>query len=120
MNTKRIIAITTITTVAAAGNVFAQATPPPKNTHKDLIQQVMSHHRDKSDRKAITEAIIVGNYSIFKQVASTSPLANIDQTTFNLLTPQFQARKNAQDQIRGILLKAGITPPNNTHEKKGP
>lgn len=63
------------------------------------------------DRKAIEDAIIAGNFATFQTVASTSPLAKIDQATFNLLTPQFQARKAANDQITTILKNVGITAP---------
>ena len=63
------------------------------------------------DRKAIEDAIIAGNFVNFQTLASSSPLKSIDQATFNLLTPQFKAKKAAEDQIRNILKSAGVVTP---------
>lgn len=157
MNTKRIIAITTITTFAAAGLANAQ-TGAITEAQKSVFQQAMSlFHSGKSedakklltenglktfeaqgktringrgmmenmhdgmkngmhmkgDRKAIEAAIIAGNFTNFQAIASSSPLKNITESTFNLLVPQFQARKNAHDQIRNVLTSAGIQAPEN-------
>lgn len=67
--------------------------------------------KDGGNRKAIEEAIVAGNFATFQSVASSSPLAKIDLATFKLLTPQFVAKKNAEDQIRSILKTAGIEAP---------
>lgn len=67
--------------------------------------------KGNGDRKAIEDAIIAGNYTTFQTVASTSPLKSISLATFNLLTPQFVAKKNAEAQIKSILTSAGITVP---------
>jgi hypothetical protein len=72
------------------------------------------------NRKAMEDAIIAGNFQAFQSVASTSPLAKIDQTTFNLLVPQFQAKKSAETQIQAILKNAGITPPQGRTPGHGP
>jgi hypothetical protein len=63
------------------------------------------------DRKAIEDAIIAGNFANFQAVASTSPLKGLTVETFNKLTPQFQAKKNAEEQIRSILKAAGVAEP---------
>lgn len=135
MKVNKIIAITTISTIAAAGLANAQ-TITATDSQKGILQQAMSlfktgktdeakqllrkhdfRGRSKgmgnrnNDRKAIEDAIISGNFSLFQQVASTSPLKGLTQDTFNKLTPQFQAKKNAEDQIRSILSSAGIQPP---------
>jgi hypothetical protein len=132
MNTKRIIAITTITTLAAAG--LANAEVPntgtttlqggPAHSFMQGLKKFGRHGKGEkgemtgkfgqmqTNRKAINDAILAGNFTLFQQVASTSPLAKIDQTTFNLLTPQFVARKNAEEQIKTILKNAGIPTPN--------
>jgi hypothetical protein len=69
------------------------------------------HGKGGQNRKAIEDAIVSGNFATFQSVASSSPLAKIDQATFNLLTPQFVAKKNAEDQIRSILKASGIAVP---------
>ena len=66
---------------------------------------------DHGNRKAIEEAITAGDFTAFQTVASSSPLKGLNQATFNLLTPQFTAKKNAEDQIRAILKAAGIAEP---------
>lgn len=145
MNTKRILAITTITTLGAVGLANAQ-TPTITEAQKGILDQVKSlfqsgktteaktlleqnglqnfigkkgkgqggmHGKGNmhQNRKAIEDAIIAGNFANFQTVASTSPLAKIDQNTFNLLTPQFIARKAANEQIQNILKAAGIQAP---------
>jgi hypothetical protein len=134
---KKIIAITTITTVAATGLASAQATSTLQDNHSNFLGQVKSllqqnglksfgsreMHGNKldnhtkmmmkfgnknNDRKAIEAAIIAGDWATFQTVASSSPLKNLSQETFNLLTPQFQAKKNAEDNIRNILSQAGV------------
>ncbi len=124
--TKKIIAITTITTVAATGLASAQVASSTQENHtnflgqvKTLLQQnglkVFGSHGKRhgkmhnlSDNKRIEDAILSGDFATFQTVASSSPLKNISQETFNLLTPQFQARKNASDSIRNILSAAGV------------
>ena len=61
--------------------------------------------------QAIEAAIIAGDYATFQTIASTSPLKSISQDTFNQLTPQFVAKRNAEEKIRSILSSAGITMP---------
>lgn len=133
---KRILAITTITTMGAAG--LANAQIPTISTSSSIMQQAMSlfksgktdeakkllkegtqnkkmHNKMQhkfGDRKAIEEAILAGDFAKFQTVASTSPLKNISETAFKQLTPQFQAKKNAEDQIKSILSANGVATPN--------
>lgn len=141
---KRIIAITTITTLGAAG--LANAQIPTSSTSSSVMQQAMSlfksgkteeakkllkevHPNKKmhekmhakmqhksGNRKAIEEAILAGDFAKFQTVASTSPLKNISESTFKQLTPQFQAKKNAENQIKSILAANGITVPNKNNK----
>lgn len=63
----------------------------------------------RGDMKKVDEAIISGDYATFKSLASTTPLANINEATFNSLKAPMQARKAADDQVQSILKSAGIT-----------
>ena len=140
--TQRIIAITTITTMAAAGMSYAQ-TATVTEVNKGLFEQAMSLFRSgkttdakqllaqnglkpienekrnmrgkghgmHQNRKEIEDAIMAGDFAKFQLVSSDSPLKNITQETFNLLTPQFIAKKNAGEQIRNILTAAGVPTP---------
>jgi hypothetical protein len=142
MQTKKIIAITTISTIATAGLANAQ-TLNLTDTQKGIFEQAMSlfrsgkttdakalleqnnmkpsfhkmkhgkhgHGKMHGNRKEIEEAIAAGDYAKFVQVASSSPMAKIDQNTFNSLTPHFQALKNARTNIENILKAAGIERP---------
>ena len=134
--TKKIIAITTISTIAAAGLANAQ-TPNLTDTQKSIFEQAMSLFKSgKSDeaktlldqnnlkpgfgkmmrdkkgkhenREAMHNAISSGNYTEFQKLASTAPMAKIDQNTFNSLTPHFQVLKNAKTNIENILKAAGV------------
>ena len=141
MKTKKIIAITTISTIATAGLANAQV-PTLTDTQKSIFEQAMSLFRSgktteaktlldqqgikpafgkmhgkhgkghmKQNHKEIHEAIASGDYAKFVKVASSSPMAKIDQNTFNSLTPHFAALKNARTNIESILKSAGIERP---------
>lgn len=142
MHTKKIIAITTITTIAAAGLANAQ-TPTLTEAQKSIYQQAMSlfksgkkdeaknlleqnhlkpgfgkimreknkHGKPQENRKEVESAIAAGDYTKFLQLAANTPMAKIDQNTFNSLTPQFTALKNARTNIENILKSAGIETP---------
>jgi hypothetical protein len=148
MYTKKIIAITTITTIATAGlanaqtlnltdaqkNIFEQAmslfrsgksdeakTLLDKNNLKPGFGKMMGNRHGKGkggkngpkndNRKAMHDAIASGNYTEFQRLASTTPMAKIDQNTFKALTPHFAALKNAKTNIENILKSAGIERP---------
>lgn len=127
MKVKKILAVTTISTVAAAGLASAQSTSSqitqPMSIYGEVLSLFKGNKKDphthqfgkgrnnmqgKNERKAIEDSIISGDYAQFLLVASTSPLKGLSQESFNLLTPQFQAKKNAEEQIRKILTDAGI------------
>ena len=118
MKAQKIIAITTITTIAAAGLANAQSATTTES-HRGLLDRaktvLMQKHKHNVKRKAIEDAILAGNFTLFQQLASTTPLKVINQNTFNLLVPQYQAKKNAEDQIKNILTSAGIKVPNQNH-----
>lgn len=152
MQTKKIIAITIITTLAAAGLANAQ-TSTLTDAQKSIYEQAMSlfksgkgteaktlleqnnlklgfgkmmrdknehkgkHKQPHEDRKDIEDAIATGNFTLFQQLASSTPMAKIDQNTFNSLTPQFQALKNARTNIENILKSAGIERPSGLEKK---
>lgn len=123
--TKRIIAITTIS-LGAAGFANAQI-PNASSSQLNFGQNIMRHLKDGKDMKgkhphkhenkqAIHEAIATGNYSEFQKLAVNTPMAKIDQTTFNSLTPHFAALKNAKTNIENILKTAGIEKPQMGHK----
>ncbi len=134
MNTKKIIAITTVATFAMSGLAGAQASSTQAQNDLGFRQKIMNtfnkftkgkdakENKDRKDnkgmgmgmkvsfdRKAIDAAIVAGNFSLFQQLASTSPLKAFSQANFNLLTPQFNAKINAETQIKNILTAAGIS-----------
>ncbi len=65
----------------------------------------------KGNMREIDAAIASGNFATFQTLASTSPLASITQATFNLLTPEFLAKQNAEKNIQTILTNSGIQMP---------
>lgn len=71
--------------------------------HRQNVGKAKGMTNKMDNRKAIEDAILTGNFTLFQQLASTTPLKVINQNTFNLLVPQYQAKKNAEDQIKNIL-----------------
>jgi hypothetical protein len=125
--TKKIIAITTIS-LGSVGFANAQI-PNASSTQLNLGHKLMRHlntnegmkmkgkHEKRADNKqAIHEAITAGNFTEFQKLASTTPMAKINQTTFNSLTPHFAALKNARTNIESILKAAGIEKPQMGHK----
>ncbi len=126
---KKILAITTITTLATVGSAFAQ-NPTSTSTENNMGQKMMQMMKGKmghgkmhdgkdkhGDRKAIEDAIVAGDFTLFQSLASTSPLKAINQTVFNSLTTQFVAKRAAEDNIKTILKAAGIPAPTNLESK---
>lgn len=77
-----------------------------------------------SDMKKLNDLIVAGNYSAFKTAAVNSPLANIDEATFNSLLAPAQTIKNAQvqeqtarTQMQTILKNAGVQMPQKNNFK---
>ncbi len=69
------------------------------------------HGRGMGNMRELDTAIASGDYAKFQTLASTSPFASITQATFNLLTPEFLAKQNAEKNIQTILTNAGIQMP---------
>lgn len=64
---------------------------------------------NKQNHQKMEDAIIAGDFVTFQSVATNTKFAKIDQVTFNLLSPQYIAEKNAETQIQSILKNAVIS-----------
>lgn len=125
MKVKRIIAVTTISTVAYANLAGAQSTSSqiaqPMSIYGNILSlfkgnEKHARHRNKMEnklnhRKAVENAIVSGDYQNFKTIASTTPLKDLSEESFKALVPEFQAKKQAEEHIRSILSQAGVKKP---------
>lgn len=65
----------------------------------------------KADKKVVHDAIIAGDFTKFKVLATSTPIGKIDQATFNNLSAQMKIIQAAKAQVDSILKAVGVERP---------